>query len=99
MAAVPCHEVETAFRRDLIGHPTRRLTDREGLPSRGLSHFTSHERTLLHNLLNSLDPGEGYLGKAGRLGQARHQAEEIILAELILLDPERSQKRSIPNVR
>jgi hypothetical protein len=33
-------------------------------------------------------PGEGYLGKAGRLGQARHQAEEIVLAELILLEPE-----------
>jgi len=32
--------------------------------------------------------GEGYLGKAGRLGQARRQAEEIVLAELILLDPE-----------
>ena len=33
-------------------------------------------------------PGEGYLGKAGRLGQARHQAEEIVLADLILLEPE-----------
>jgi hypothetical protein len=33
-------------------------------------------------------PGEGYLGKAGRLGQARHQAEEIVLAEMVLLDPE-----------
>ena len=33
-------------------------------------------------------PGEGYLGKAGRLGQARHQAQEIILAEMVLLDPE-----------
>jgi hypothetical protein len=33
-------------------------------------------------------PGEGYLGKAGRLGQARHQAEEMVLAELILLEPE-----------
>ena len=33
-------------------------------------------------------PGEGYLGKAGRLGQARHQAEEIILTDLILLPPE-----------
>jgi len=33
-------------------------------------------------------PGEGYLGKAGRLGQARHQAEEIVLAEMILLEPE-----------
>ena len=33
-------------------------------------------------------PGEGYLGKAGRLGQARHQAEEIVLADMVLLDPE-----------
>jgi hypothetical protein len=33
-------------------------------------------------------PGEGYLGKAGRLGAARHQAEQMVLAELILLDPE-----------
>jgi hypothetical protein len=33
-------------------------------------------------------PGEGYLGKAGRLGQARHQAEEIVLTEMILLEPE-----------
>lgn len=33
-------------------------------------------------------PGEGYLGKAGRLGQARHQAEEIVLAEIVLLTPE-----------
>ena len=32
-------------------------------------------------------PGEGYLGKAGRLGQARHQAEEIVLADMVLLDP------------
>jgi len=32
--------------------------------------------------------GEGYLGKAGRLGQARHQAEEIVLTEMILLEPE-----------
>jgi hypothetical protein len=35
------------------------------------------------------DPlGEDYLAKAGRLGQARMQAEEIVLAELILLPPE-----------
>jgi hypothetical protein len=33
-------------------------------------------------------PGEGYLGKAGRLGQARHQAQEMILAEMVLLAPE-----------
>ncbi len=33
-------------------------------------------------------PGEGYLERVGRLGQARRQAEEIVLHEMILLDPE-----------
>jgi hypothetical protein len=33
-------------------------------------------------------PGEGYLDRVGRLGQARRQAEEIVLREMILLDPE-----------
>jgi hypothetical protein len=33
-------------------------------------------------------PGEGYLDPVGRLGQARRQAEEIVLAEMILLEPE-----------
>ena len=33
-------------------------------------------------------PGEGYLGKAGRLGEARHRAEQIVLNEEILLPPE-----------
>jgi hypothetical protein len=33
-------------------------------------------------------PGEGYLGKAGRLGEARHRAEQIVVAEEVLLDPE-----------
>jgi hypothetical protein len=33
-------------------------------------------------------PGEGYLAKAGRLGEARHRAEQIVLAEEILLEPE-----------
>jgi hypothetical protein len=33
-------------------------------------------------------PGEGYLGKAGRLGAARLQAEEIVLPEEVLLPPE-----------
>ena len=32
--------------------------------------------------------GRGVSGQGRRLGQARHQAEEIILAELVLLDPE-----------
>src|ERR1022692_3393045 len=42
-------------------------------------------------------PGEGYLGKAGRLGQARRQAEEVILAELILLDPEAGASQESEN--
>jgi len=33
-------------------------------------------------------PGEGYLAKAGRLGEARHRAEQIVLSEEILLAPE-----------
>ncbi len=33
-------------------------------------------------------PGETYLDRAGRLGQARRRAEEIVLAEMILLEPE-----------
>jgi hypothetical protein len=33
-------------------------------------------------------PGEGYLERAGRLAAARSQAEEIILPQLILPEPE-----------
>ena len=33
-------------------------------------------------------PGEGYLEKVGRLNMARLQAEEIVLKERILLEPE-----------
>ncbi|HEX9354935.1 MAG TPA: hypothetical protein VF933_14100 [Streptosporangiaceae bacterium] len=33
-------------------------------------------------------PDEGYLDKAGRLGEARHRAEQIVLNEMILLPPE-----------
>ena len=33
-------------------------------------------------------PGEGYLEKVGRLNMARKQAEEWVLREVILLDPE-----------
>ena len=33
-------------------------------------------------------PGEEYLAKAGRLGEARHRAEQIVLDEMILLPPE-----------
>jgi hypothetical protein len=43
---------------------------------------------LADELAGNDPPGEGYLSKAGRLGQARKQAEEIVLAELVLLEPE-----------
>ena len=43
---------------------------------------------LADQLAGDDQPGEGYLGKAGRLGQARRQAEEIVLSEMVLLDPE-----------
>ena len=33
-------------------------------------------------------PREGYLEKAGRLGEARHRAEQIVLSEDILPPPE-----------
>jgi hypothetical protein len=33
-------------------------------------------------------PGETYLAKVGRLGEARHRAEQIVLSEMVLLDPE-----------
>jgi len=35
-------------------------------------------------------PGEGYLTKVGRLTNARHRAEEIVLREMVLLAPEPS---------
>lgn len=34
-------------------------------------------------------PGEGYLGKVGRLNAARMQAEELVLREEVLLTPEK----------
>jgi len=33
-------------------------------------------------------PAETYLAKVGRLGEARHRAEQIVLSEMILLHPE-----------
>ena len=35
-------------------------------------------------------PGEGYLEKVGRLNMARMQAEELVLREVILLEPEKA---------
>ena len=36
-------------------------------------------------------PGEGYLEKVGRLNMARMQAEELVLREVILLEPEKAK--------
>lgn len=43
---------------------------------------------LADTLAGDDQPGEGFLGKAGRLGEARHRAEQIVLTEEILLPPE-----------
>jgi hypothetical protein len=43
---------------------------------------------LADQLAGDDQPGEGYLTKAGRIGQARRQAEEIVLSEMVLLEPE-----------
>jgi hypothetical protein len=42
-------------------------------------------------------PGEGYLAKAGRLGEARHRAEQIVLTEMILLEPEPGAEENNPD--
>lgn len=44
--------------------------------------------SLAYDLAGDDQPGEGYLGKAGRLGEARHRAEQIVLSEMILLSPD-----------
>ena len=36
-------------------------------------------------------PGETYLEKVGRLNMARMQAEELVLREVILLEPEKAE--------
>ena len=43
-------------------------------------------------------PGEDYLARVGRLNALRKQAEEIVLAELILLPPEPGASEDDPAV-
>ncbi len=43
---------------------------------------------LADQLAGDQPQGEEYLDRVGRLGQARRQAEEIVLHEMILLEPE-----------
>lgn len=42
-------------------------------------------------------PGEQYLEKVGRLNMARLQAQELVLRELILLDPEPQTQQEPPD--
>ncbi len=42
-------------------------------------------------------PGEGYLAKVGRLGEARHRAEQIVLTEMIVLPPEPEADETSPD--
>jgi hypothetical protein len=55
----------------------------------GLGDQAEQKITALAWDLAGDDPvAEGYLDKAGRLGEARHRAEQIVLTEMILLPPE-----------
>ena len=63
----------------------------------GLGEETEQRITALAWELAGDDiPGEGYLAKVGRLGEARHRAEQIILNEMILLPPEPEAGQTSP---
>ncbi len=63
----------------------------------GLGDETEQRITALAWELTGDDPpGEGYLDKAGRLGEARHRAEQIVLDEMILLPPEPGTGQTSP---
>jgi hypothetical protein len=64
-----------------IEDPDSFFTDLGNEASDRIAELQSH-------LEGSPPAGEGYLERVGRLGQARRQAEEIVLHEMILLDPE-----------
>lgn len=61
-------------------------------PGSFFSEMGKRAEERIDNLADTLagddQPGEGYLGKAGRLGEARHRAEQIVLTEDLLLPPE-----------
>jgi hypothetical protein len=52
--------------------------------------------TLAWELAGDDPASEGYLDKAGRLGEARHRAEQIVLDEMILLPPEPGTDQTSP---
>jgi hypothetical protein len=51
---------------------------------------------LADQLAGPPQPGEGYLERAGRLSAARSQAEEIILPQAVLPEPEDSEEIRTP---
>jgi hypothetical protein len=63
-----------------------------GDPGSFFSDLGSQAETRISALAAELagddQPGEGFLAKAGRLGEARHRAEQIVLSEDIFLKPE-----------
>jgi hypothetical protein len=66
-----------------IGNPDSYFTD--------LGERVAQEITALWAQLRDKDgnpPGEDYLARVGRLNALRKQAEEIVLADLVLLPPE-----------
>ena len=84
-------------------HWARRLPDRFAAIQEPERFFTDlgdqaeQKITALAWDLAGDDPaGEGYLAKAGRLGEARHRAEQIVLDEMILLPPEPGTGRASP---
>jgi hypothetical protein len=63
----------------------------------GLGDEAEQKITALAWELAGDDPvAEGYLAKAGRLGEARHRAEQIVLNEMILLPPEPEAGQTSP---
>lgn len=54
--------------------------------------------TQVNQIAESLEgsdlPGEGYLEKVGRLNSARMRAEEIVLSDLVWIDPEEPEEGS-----
>ena len=72
-----------------IGNPATFFT---GLGEEAAERITA----LAWELAGDDIPGEGYLAKAGRLGEARHRAEQIVLDEMILLPPEPGTGRASP---
>ncbi|GAB3866523.1 hypothetical protein GCM10029963_78970 [Micromonospora andamanensis] len=80
---------------DVPAEPVRGADSRGDGPEQLLLDFGEQAAQQIEELARNLagpDPaGEGYLDKLGRLNQARMAAEEQVLPELILIDPETNE--------